>query len=340
MRRGVDFSHYGGGVTPDELDCWLFQGVQFAIVQYSESTRMHLAQLAGSPLEVDVYVYLYFPRSPWNQLPEERVRNAIAMCQGFHVRRIWLDVEDPGDSDTPAGTIAALQRCVAIIQAAGFEAGIYTAAWTWRSHTADSDAFAHLPLWHARYTSQSPVADLTREPTTMAAWAGGVTYGGWTQPLIWQWHNSTLFCGHSLDLNVMDGSGPPPAPPVPPISEEAPPLIRLNRFSAWYDDPAHQTFDGQQTRGVNARLDFADLPFEAVAVEADIFLYADSNDLGVFDGDESGAEPPLAFVVERPDVHYSGRVNLSPDGWFHLGRALGPGEARLRRVSITGYYLA
>ena len=161
----------------------------------------HLQALAGSGLDVEVYVYLHFPLSPWQQTPEMRVNACLAMIRGKNVRRLWLDVEDPRDSASPADTVAALQRCVSLCQTAGVQSGIYTRANSYQDHVGNSTAFAHLPLWHAGYIGQAPTPDLSLMPQDFRSF---VPYNGWTRPLILQWWNTTTFGDHSVDLNVME----------------------------------------------------------------------------------------------------------------------------------------
>lgn len=201
LSLGVDFSHYGGPLNRQTVDDWKQSGVEFAIVQYSESMPDHLAVLDAAGLLVEAYVYLYFPLSPFNQTPEDRVRNCLKMIEDHNVRRLWLDVEESSDSASPEDTVAALRRCVAECEAAGVEAGIYTRANSYQDHVGDSTAFAHLPLWHAGYLGQGPDLDMSRMP---ADFEGFRPYNGWQRPLIWQWWNTTTFGGHSVDLNVME----------------------------------------------------------------------------------------------------------------------------------------
>ncbi len=115
-------------------------------------------------------------------------------------------------------------------------------------------------------------------------------------------------------------------------------MIRLNRLSAWYSDPAHQTF-GPGSAGVNATVDFK-VPSEAVAVEAEIYLADDSGDVDVKDG-RTAVAAPMAFRVPQKAGYMHGRANLEKDeqgnSWFHLS-ATGFVQAHLAAVGIVGYY--
>lgn len=188
MRLGPDFSEWGGPLEPATVVCWKANGADFAVVQYSQRARQHLATLQGQ-MQAEMYVYLYWLTDPWGQTPAVRTQNALNICAAFGVKRLWLDCEDSMHPFNPK----QLDECINLCHQAGVEAGIYTGRWWWEPQTDNSSAYAHLPLWHAEYVD-APPDDFT----------GFKAYGGWSQPLIWQWKGTTSFCGHSVDLNVME----------------------------------------------------------------------------------------------------------------------------------------
>jgi len=199
LSLGVDFSQ-GASLTQATMAAWKAAGVKHVYVQYSAKLPEYLAALDGQGFIVDVYVYLYFPLSPWGQAPESRVRAAIEMCRGHAVRTIWLDVEEPTDNAGPVVTVEALKRCEAIVWVAGLQPGIYSGFWTYIDHTGNSEAFAHLPLWHADYLGVAPLPDMAKRPTEIVFRNGA--YGGWHKPAVWQWWNTTMFGGHSVDMDI------------------------------------------------------------------------------------------------------------------------------------------
>jgi len=191
---GVDFSE-GDDITQSTIDAWKAAGVGVALIQYSQKLPTYLQQMAHSGIPLEAYVYLYFPVSPWNQTPESRVQACLNMLRGYPVSRVWLDVEDPNDNDTPANITAALTRCVDLVEAASYQAGIYTGRYKFPERVGNTQVFARLPLWHADYINRAPTqADFD-------AWQG---YNGWTRPLIWQWGDTQDFGGHSVDMNTME----------------------------------------------------------------------------------------------------------------------------------------
>lgn len=192
MRRGVDFSEWGGPLAAETVVAWKGLGIRFAIVQYSRRMTQHLevlAQVGG--LDVEAYVYLYWVQDQWGQTPQQRTRNALNLLQGSSVRRLWLDCED---SEQPFDE-AQLWECVTICNQAGIQPGIYTGRWWWVPRASNSQLFAELPLWHAEYVD---VPDFD----------SFVPYGGWTRPTIWQYQGTTTLAGHSVDLIVMEEVSP------------------------------------------------------------------------------------------------------------------------------------
>lgn len=207
MRLGVDFSQWGGNLALPTVECWKGKGVDFAVVQYSALMRQHLSVLeAAGSVDIEAYVYLYWDADQWGQTPMVRTQNALNMAggpNGFRIKRLWLDAEDsahPYDE-------AQLWECVRICERAGMPTGIYTGRWWWVPRTGNSQAFAHLPLWDAHYLSGAPEPDLSLTPPSASH--NFNPYGGWAKPEILQWHNTTTFCGHSVDLNVMEDAGIP-----------------------------------------------------------------------------------------------------------------------------------
>ncbi len=317
LELGVDFSE-GADLRQSTIDCWKANGITFAIVQYSGKLPAYLAALDGQGLDLDVYVYLYFPRSPWGQTPEERVEAALRMCQGHGVRRMWLDVEEPTDPVDPASqqaTVAALLRCVDLVKANGqivsFGPGIYSGFWTYQQHTGNSAAFADLPLWHADYLAESPTPDLGQAPGELLLRNG--PYGGWTKPTVWQWHNTTMFCGHSVDLNVRQAE------------EENDMMIPHNAVAEWFEnrdiDPGVYT--------MQARSDLQ-LPPAARMVRLDLYL---------------GGGGPLTFrhlsglvagVLEYGERHAIIDVEIGLDGTCGFDVAH---RVTVRRIGALGFWL-
>lgn len=213
MTLAVDFSASGLGQT--HIDGWKAAGVRKAIAQYSSHLVQSLDALDGQGLDLEAYVYLYFPRSPWDQAPADRVGAALQMCLPYRVGTVWNDAEEPSDQQGPshwAENIALMWDCINLIRQAGREAGIYTNKYRYeeRFGTYMGFAAAGVKLWNADYlVNEQPVPDFSQQPTELRLAHG--TYGGWTVPAIWQWHNTTSLEGFSVDLNYYE-EAPVPAP--------------------------------------------------------------------------------------------------------------------------------
>lgn len=233
-RIAVDFSESTDSprdLTTTMLNNWYDFGVRTVLVQYSAELPFYLSVLdADGRFDVVVYVYEYFPLSPWQQTPEARVANAIHMCQGHRVSAIYPDVEDPNDDLTPQGQrniVASLKRCRTLIQAAGYLFGIYTGYYVWRDRTGDSQEFKDAPLWFADYLYDglpTPGATPTYMPTKLP--------GGWTTVRYWQYQNTTFFGGRQVDMNIEQAQDVPAVVTQPTLEQALVALVRAGTIMA------------------------------------------------------------------------------------------------------------
>ena len=159
-------SHWGGPLTDTEAECLKASGYSLVVANTwgPEFTgQMRTAHAHG--LACEAYVYLYLVHSPLARVRESLDRIEDLRREGVEVGRLWLDYEDEPGGLGPHEIVAHVQLAVA---ACGhFPCGIYTRASWWRPYTANSNAFAHLPLWYAHYDGR-------------ASFAGYVPFGGWT----------------------------------------------------------------------------------------------------------------------------------------------------------------
>ncbi len=112
------------------------------------------------------------------------------------IERIYVDCEIDNTPDDPADRNAEVRACVADIEAAGFEASIYTAPWWWVPHHANTAEFSHLSLWFANYGANDgqlpPIHEL-----------GFLSFGGWTQCDVHQYTSTLNICGRGRDANYV-----------------------------------------------------------------------------------------------------------------------------------------
>jgi hypothetical protein len=323
MRLGVDFSQWGGPLERETIRCWKQQGVDHAVVQYSERMNQHLeALLIEGGIETEGYVYLYWGQSQWNQTPQQRTNLALDLA-GSRITRLWLDAEDT----TNPFQEEQLLECVSICNNRGMPTGIYTGKWWWDGYAKGSTAFSHLPLWDAYYLATSSTPNMNVRPQSMA---GFRPYGGWTKPTIWQWHNTTFLCGHSVDLNVIGSSVVTPAP----IGDDDL-LTRHNWIASWFDDRALPN-SGDGFYIMQAQADFS-LPDNAREVTFAVWM--NSGETAWFDG-QSAKE---AGRVGARGVNYGTVTAILADprqGSDDRGKTINfqsVGDSIIGRVMCLGY---
>lgn len=182
---GIDVSNYTGAIDAARAEALHAAGVRRAVVgtQYpappypSGVAHAQIPALLDAGIEVQAYVYLWLAEDTAAQVRAAVQR--LAPWQG-RIARLWLDVEDTSaPAQSPPQRVQAVRAAVA---ACGpFAPGIYTGAWWWRPHTADTHAFAQLPLWVAQYDGER---NLDFSP-----------FGGWTRAAMKQYAGSATFAG-------------------------------------------------------------------------------------------------------------------------------------------------
>lgn len=92
---------------------------------------------------------------------------------------------------SPDQRVAAIRQGVAAIEAAGYEAGIYTGRWWWLQYAGDPQEFSHLPLWPSIYDGDADKA------------VGFVPFGGWSVATMKQYAGTSSLGGiGGLDLDA------------------------------------------------------------------------------------------------------------------------------------------
>lgn len=188
----IDVSNFSGYLTPEIIAAWKAAGVTRVIVRASTEransiaiARQQMAACQEAGLELEGYVWLYWFRD----LPSAvQIREALATCDGYPVRRLWLDCEGDTVLD-PHEMVAVIAEAVMTCEDAGMLTGQYTRREWWRRVTDDSRDFAHLPLWDCELG----------DPEL----GGFVAYGGWPKRAMRQYEfDVPLGGGPRVDLNV------------------------------------------------------------------------------------------------------------------------------------------
>jgi len=190
MRRAIDVANYTAVPTPEQVACLLAEGYDTAIVgaSFGSVARPQLVQFSTSGMAIEAYAWVRF--SGWWENLLDRALGAIA---GLPVRRLWLDCEEETAME-PRTVIRRIEKAEAYVAEArpDLEIGINTGAWWWADFTANTEAFAHLPLWSAYYDNE-PDIDFAQLP-----------YGGWRAPAIEQYQGTVETCGLNTDRNVIN----------------------------------------------------------------------------------------------------------------------------------------
>lgn len=188
----VDFANWAGNLTPEVITAWKVAGVKRVIVRasterqaLSDIARQQMAVCAEAGFELEAYLWLYWFR---DLSPVVQVEQALTVCSGYPVKRLWLDCEDATVLE-PAEIVARIGEAVIACEEAGMPVGCYTRRAWWQQWTADSREFAHLPLWDCELG----------DPEL----GGFVSYGGWSKQAMRQYEfDVPLAGGPMVDLNV------------------------------------------------------------------------------------------------------------------------------------------
>jgi hypothetical protein len=180
-------SNWGGDLTDTEAQCFKANDVELVIpgTQNAAQYQQQRDVAISNGLRVQAYVYLLWPKALI------QTQRAISLM-GKDEEILWLDVEDDTSGMTQGQIVSVLEDCVEACEQAHVRCGIYASQNTWTTLTGDSQDFSDLPLWNAFYDND-PDLDFARFP-----------YGGWTAPLLEQYGNTQVFCGQSVDLNVIN----------------------------------------------------------------------------------------------------------------------------------------
>jgi len=200
--EGIDVSKHQGSIDFKAVQA---AGKEFVIVCGGDgaySNPLFEEQVKGASdcyLHVEVYHFLRFNLSPAEMAGICDETYDLALLYGMKPPgRLWLDMEDIDTCQdwTAEQRIEWLWEVIRLLTGMSIPLGIYTGGWYWQSRMGDTDAFAHLPLW----TSGYPFVGINS-----FAEVGGLSpelYGGWTECLIWQYHNKGQVPGIDADVDL------------------------------------------------------------------------------------------------------------------------------------------
>ncbi len=196
----VDMSRWGGPLTQEEALCLIGRGVTHCIVGVGNPHGAGLwarkqAEMWGSQggENLGAYVYLRFCGDAEGQLAQ-----AFSVLSGISVDYWSIDAEDVSSDIVGMRqdeVRAYLWKCIRAVESRGYDPIIYTGQWWWRPKVGPSKEFGGYRLWDSNY----PDAASVDSPVVMP-WVGR-EYGGFGEPVIYQYKGTTDFCGQSVDLN-------------------------------------------------------------------------------------------------------------------------------------------
>ena len=190
--KAIDVSNWTGEISAEQARCLAAGGVGLVVcgTQVREITRQQIAAAAGAGMRGEAYVILRWPQTADDASTGAQVRAALETIAGLPSGRLWIDCEQYLSLPTPppARTVEHIHDAAAACD--GIACGIYTSRYWWRTVTGDTSAFAHLPLWDARYVAREGEPLPPFEP-----------YGGWTRAVMTQWRADVTLCGLNVDLD-------------------------------------------------------------------------------------------------------------------------------------------
>lgn len=154
MMKGIDVAKWNGNIDWNKVKA---VGVEFAVLKVIDKSnkteasfvRNYAAAVAvGMP--VDVYNYLYTTTEAAAREAAKAVVNALA---GRKIGKVWADAEDACLKNKGIQLIRILNSYKAVIEAAGYEFGVYTGLSFYNSYIKPYKAYIDCDFWIARYPS-------------------------------------------------------------------------------------------------------------------------------------------------------------------------------------------
>ncbi len=207
MMKGIDVAKWNGNIDWNKVKA---AGVEFAVLKVIDKSnkteasfvRNYAAAVAvGMP--ADVYNYLYTITEAAAREAARAVVNAIA---GRKIGKVWADAEDACLKNKGIQLIRILNTYKAVIEAAGYEFGVYTGLSFYNSYIKPYKAYIDCDFWIARYPSTK---DMTITMDPVASKKPSISHNLWG----WQYSSKGKISGISgyVDLDIcytkVDSSG-------------------------------------------------------------------------------------------------------------------------------------
>lgn len=193
----LDGSNYSGMLPAVTVSAWKASGVEgyIAGTQDRNICRQQLGTVFAGGLRGEAYQEMY-----WTVDPITQIEQGVETVGDFPIEHLWIAVENPGAFLSVAALHDVVAACADILP------GIYTRQNFWESNVNSSE-FSYLDLWTAEYFTDKHQPSVTEF----------VSYGGWKAPLMWQFLNTHMDNGFSVDSSIRYDEAPPPPAPDPNI---------------------------------------------------------------------------------------------------------------------------
>ena len=162
MKKGIDVAKWNGIIDWAKVKK---AGIEFAVLKVinksnktEESFVRNYAGATAQGLPVDVYNYLYTTTESSASAAAKAVVNTLA---GRKVGKVWADVEDACLKNKGIQLIRIINTYKAVIEAAGYEFGVYTGLSFYNSYIKPYREYIDCEFWIARYPNNKDMSITT-----------------------------------------------------------------------------------------------------------------------------------------------------------------------------------
>ena len=164
MMKGIDVAKWNGVIDWAKVKK---AGVEFAVLKVIDKSNKtessfarNYAGASAQGLLLDVYNYLYTTTEAAAREAARAVVNALA---GRKIGKVWADVEDACLKNKGIQMIRILNTYKEVIEAAGYEFGVYTGLSFYNSYIKPYKDYIDCDFWIARYPSTKDMT-ITMDP--------------------------------------------------------------------------------------------------------------------------------------------------------------------------------
>lgn len=198
MMKGIDVAKWNGVIDWAKVKK---AGVEFAVLKVIDKSNKtessfarNYAGASAQGLLLDVYNYLYTTTEAAAREAARAVVNALA---GRKIGKVWADAEDACLKNKGIQLIRILNAYKAVIEAAGYEFGVYTGLSFYNSYIKPYKDYIDCDFWIARYPSTKDMT-ITMDPA--ASKKPSISHNLWG----WQYSSKGKISGISgyVDLDI------------------------------------------------------------------------------------------------------------------------------------------